>query len=137
MTCFRLKNKCTFSLNTPTGKWFSNLFDANFRFKNVLYSERWNMQREHLRTLFTQIKTNTKTIGIYTVLGCCVLLKNQTLVSNEMGQAILRPQISTNDAHSIYSISLALFTYGAVERLIGPNLATLICCCIFYFCPIR
>ena len=37
--------------------------------------ERWNKWKEHLRTLFTQIKTNTKTIGIYTVLGCCVLLK--------------------------------------------------------------
>ena len=58
------------------------------------------------RTLFTHFKTNTKTIGIYRLLECCVLLKNQNLVSNEMGQAILRPQISTNDVRSIYSISL-------------------------------
>ena len=64
--------------------------------------QRWNIQRVHVRTLFTQIKT----ISIYRVLGCCVLLKNQNLVSNEMGQAILRPYISTKDARSIYSISL-------------------------------
>ena len=33
-------------------------------------------------------KTNTKTIGIYGVLGCCcVLLENQILVSYEMGEA--------------------------------------------------
>ena len=42
------------------------------------------VQRDGI-SLFTQIKTNTKTIGIYRVLGCCVLLKNQNLVSNEMG----------------------------------------------------
>ena len=51
-------------------------------------------------------ETNTKTIGIYRVLGCFVLLKNQKLDSYEMGQANQRPQISTNDVRSIYSISL-------------------------------
>ena len=32
------------------------------------------IEREHLRTLFTHFKTNTKTIGIYRVLGWCALL---------------------------------------------------------------
>ena len=52
---------------------------------NMEGAERWNICREHLRTLFTQIKTNNKTIGIYRVLGCCMLYKNQNLVSNEIG----------------------------------------------------
>ena len=52
---------------------------------NMEGAERWNICREHLRTLFTQIKTNNKTIGIYRVLGYCMLYKKQNLVGNEMG----------------------------------------------------
>ena len=73
--------------------------------ETVRQPERWNIQRAHLRTLFTHFKTNTKTIGIYQVLGCCVLFK-QNLFTYEIGQANQRPQISTKNARSIHSISL-------------------------------
>ena len=95
----------------------TNLMHSSNSLSKILHmvsevrSERWNIKREHLRTLFTQIKTNTKTISTYGVLGCCVLLKNQNLVSNGMGQAIVRPQISTNDACSKNSISLSQILY--------------------------
>ena len=39
------------------------------------FIQRDGIYREHLRTLSTHFKTNTKTIVIYRVLGCCVLLK--------------------------------------------------------------
>ena len=39
----------------------------------------------------------------------CALKKSKHSKSNEMGQANLRPQISTNDVYSIYSISLIEF----------------------------
>ena len=35
--------------------------------------------------LFTHFKTNTKSIGIYRVLRCCVLLKHPNIVSHENG----------------------------------------------------
>ena len=43
----------------------------------------------HLRTVFTHFQTNTKSIGIYRVLRCCLLLKNQNLVSHENGLGYL------------------------------------------------
>ena len=42
-------------------------------------SERWNIQSDHPITLLTHFKTNTKSISIYKVLRCCVLLKNQNI----------------------------------------------------------
>ena len=45
-------------------------------------------------------------------------LKNKNLVSYEMGQGNQRPQISTNYAHSIYSISLLQTPEPYVGRVI-------------------
>ena len=69
--------------------------------------ERWNIQSAHPITLFTHFKTNTKSINMYRLLRCCVLIKkSKHSESHEMGQANYRPQISINDEHSLYSISL-------------------------------
>ena len=67
--------------------------------------ERWHKQSAH-PIHFSQFKTNTKSIDIYSVLRCCVLLKNQNLVSREWARLIRDHQISRNDEHSINSISL-------------------------------
>ena len=72
---------------------------------NQLDAERWNIQRAHLRALFTHFKKTPKPAA-YIELGSCVLLKNQNLVSYEMGKANQRPYFSTYNSCSIYSISL-------------------------------
>ena len=61
----------------------------------------------HPITIFTHFKTNTKSIGIYRVLRCCVLLKNQNIVKViKWARLTSNPYISMKDACSIYSISL-------------------------------
>ena len=65
--------------------WMSNFFIAVNKRNNVpsvflFNAERWNIKRAHLWTLFTHFKTNTKTIGIYIVWGCCLLWKNENIV---------------------------------------------------------
>ena len=57
---------------------------------SVNRSERWNIQSTHFITLFYPFQNKHQ---IYGVLGCCVLLKNQNLVSNEMGQANQRSKM--------------------------------------------
>ena len=61
----------------------------------------------HPITLFTHFKTNTKSIGIYRGLRCCMLLKTQNIVKFMKWARLTRDQkISVNDVCSIYSISL-------------------------------
>ena len=47
---------------------------------------RWNIESTHPMILFTHFKTNTKSIDIYRVLRCCVLMKkSKHSESHEMG----------------------------------------------------
>ena len=74
---------------------------------DLFVPDRWNIQRAHPITPFTHFKTNTKSIDIYRVVRCCVLMKKSKHSENhEMGQANQRPWISIYDEHSIYCISL-------------------------------
>ena len=79
------------------------------QFCYIFFSERWNIQSAHPVTLFTQFKTNTKSINIYRVSRHCVLLKNQDIVKFMKWARLTRDQyISINDVHSTYCISLLL-----------------------------
>ena len=62
---------------------------------------------QHPITLFTHFKTNTKSIAIYRLARCCVLLKNQNIVNvMKWARQTRAQQISINNGHSMYSISL-------------------------------
>ena len=80
---FRDCDVLTFS--APSVTRLGNLLDFGQLFKACgkkvcLNPERWNIKSRHLRTLVTNFKSNTKTIGIYGILGCCVLWRNQNIL---------------------------------------------------------
>ena len=74
-------------------------------------AERWNIYRESILEHFLPISKQTpKPSASIEYQDVVYFEKSKHSESNEMGQANLRPQISTNDACSIYSISLVCCT---------------------------
>ena len=69
-------------------------------------AERWNIKSRNLRTLFTNFKTNTTTIGIYRVLGCCALWKNQNILKVMKWARLTWDHRFLQTMHALYSISL-------------------------------
>ena len=48
--------------------------------RQTIFAERWNIKLQHVLPISKQ----TPNPSAYTLLRCCVLLKNQNLVSREM-----------------------------------------------------
>ena len=84
-------------------------------------------EMEYIESLiFTHFKTNTKTIGIFRVLVCCVLWKNQNLLSNKWAR-LTRDHRYLQTIYSISQLSgcsVISQNYDKLTFAEGPSLPT-------------
>ena len=64
--------------------------------EHLLNTERWNIMSAHHITLFTHFKTTTKSIDIFRVLRCCVLMKNQIIAKVKVNRERCHTKANVN-----------------------------------------